>query len=126
MQAKELNAHLRKKCEGWSKDHCFNPHHCTIDFHSAYVGDDGKVSISFDVFYKYSAIIRALLIPLYVIFTAVGKYNAVDWLEDVAYFKRVSNRGMQRKRDALKQTKDTFHGLFYSEAERYLKEHENG
>lgn len=123
MKVPGLEDHLGAKCKEWAKKH--NPAHCTIAFHSAYVTDDGKVSVNFDISYEYSTLLRILLLPFYVMFTAVSYYDGVDWLEDVAYFKRFTRKGMDKKRGALEQTRLTFNKLLQTEAEKYLEEHKN-
>ena len=122
-----LSEHIRSKAAEWVKDKTLNPSGCKIEVHSAYPSDKFGCGfdVSFDISYSYSIWIQALLTPFYILFGLFGIYEGIEYLEDIAYFKRFTPRGIMKKREAMAQTKVRFLAMMIEECKRYNKDKES-
>ena len=108
---------IRKRGQIWFKDRKINPLKADIDIQSIWV-KDGETDVSCVVSLRYNYLIRILMLPLYILSGVSGRFELMDWAEDVSYFKCLTQRGMQRKRDRLNETRERICSLV---AEAYNK-----
>lgn len=116
-----LSDHIRSKVAEWVKDKTLNPAHCKIEIHSIYPSkkQEGQFDVSFDVTYSYAIWIQALLTPFYILFSLFSIHEGVEYLEDIAYFKRFTPRGIRKKREMLAETKVRFLSMMIEECKAY-------
>lgn len=116
-----LSDHIRSKVAEWVKDKTLNPAGCKIEIHSVYPSkkNEGQFDVSFDVTYSYAIWIQALLTPFYILFSLFSIHEGVEYLEDIAYFKRFTPRGIRKKREMLAETKVRFLSMMIEECKHY-------
>ena len=117
-----LSDHIRPKAAIWVSDKSINPAGAKIEIHSVYPGKEpGTIQASFDVVFTYAIWIQALLTPFYILFALFSINGGIEWLEDIAYFKRITPHGINKKRRALEETRAKVQALIEAEARAYNK-----
>lgn len=118
-----LSDHIRSKADEWVKDKALNPAGCKVEIHSVYPSE--KIGcgfdIKFDVTFSYSIWIQALLTPFYILFGLLSIHEGIEYLEDISYFKRITPHGINKRREALANTKVRFLAMIVDECKRYNK-----
>ena len=119
--SKSLSDHIQSKVNEWVKDKALNPAGCKVEVHSVYPSkkNEGEFDINFDVTYSYAIWIQALLTPFYILFGLLSIHEGIEYLEDIAYFKRLTPIGINKKRKAMNDTKVRFMDLIVKECKRY-------
>lgn len=114
---------IQSKVDGWVKDRTINPTGCKVEIHSVYPSKKtpGEFDINFDVAYSYAIWIQALLTPFYILFGLLSIYEGIEYLEDIAYFKRFTPRGIAKKRIAMAETKVRLYSLMLDACKAYNK-----
>ena len=117
-----LSEFIRDKCVEWQADKTINPAKAIIEIHFVVSGKEpGTFRYGFDVKLSYAFWIQLLLTPFYAIFATFFLHGALEWLEDIAYFKRFTPRGVNKKRKTLEETRQRIGKLIEEAAVAYNK-----
>lgn len=121
-----LSEFVRAKVPLWASDKTINPSGAKVEIHSVYIHPkSGRLQASYDVVYGYAGWIQLMLTPFYAIFATFSLHEALEWLEDIAYFKRITPWGIKKKRVALEETKRKIGELIEQAVADYNNREEN-